>query len=152
MREKEVIFFVENFFKKHNYKVTREFYVHGYEVDLLAEKNEEKYFVECKGDDYLRSHEIHVMIGQIVSEIHEVGPNVHYGLAMPYSLATYLSEFGIEGIKTLKLHLFVVGQGDMWNGEVFYLDTEGIISFIQALKKGFEEAWFDLLSLRKKRI
>jgi len=152
MKEKEVISFVENFFKRHNYEVTREFYVHGYEVDLLAEKNEEKYFVECKGDDYLRSHEIHVMIGQIVSEMHEVGPNVHYSLAMPYSLATYLSEFGIEGIKTLKLHLFAVGQGDVWNGEVFYLDTEGTISFIQALKKGSEEAWFDLLSLRKKRI
>lgn len=92
------------------------------------------------------------MIGQIVSEMHEVGPNIHYGLAMPYSLATYLSEFGIEGIKTLKLHLFVVGQSEIWNGYVFYLDTERTISFIQALKKGSEEAWLKLFSLRKKRI
>ena len=92
------------------------------------------------------------MIGQIVSEIHEVGPNIHYGLAMPYSLATYLSEFGIEGIKTLKLHLFVVGQGDIWNGEVFYLDTERALSFIQALKKNIEDAWFTLFTLRKKQI
>ena len=152
MKEKEVKAFVENFFKKHNYKVANEVYVHGYRIDLLAEKNERKYFVECKGDDYLRSHEIHVMVGQIVSEMHEVGPNIHYGLAMPYSLATYLSEFSIEGIRALKLHLFIVGQGEMWKGEVFYIDTEGSISFIQELKRNVKDAWFILFTLRKQKI
>jgi len=40
----------------------------------------------------------------------EVAPNIHYGLAMPFSLTTYLRDFGIEGIKALKLHLFVIGK------------------------------------------
>ena len=152
MEENEVIDWVVEFFAKHNYAVTKEKDVHGYKVDMLAEKNKEKYFIECKGDAYLRSHEIHVMVGQIVSEMHEVGPNIHYGLAMPFSLATYLKEFGVEGIKALRLHFFVIGQGDLWKGEVFCLDTKGTISFIQALRKSPEEAWFDLFSLRKKSI
>lgn len=150
MKEDEVKSFVGNFFKKQNYKVTHEMIVHGYKVDILAEKGQEKYFVECKGDDYLRSHEIHVMIGQIVSEMHEVGPNIHYGLAMPFSLATYMREFSVEGIRILKLHLFVIGQGDIWNGEVFHLDTKSTIRFIQALKKNSENAFFTLLTLRKR--
>lgn len=152
MEEREVRVYVEKFFAKHNYMVSEEKHVHGYKVDVLAEKNDKKYFVECKGDTYLRSHEIHVMVGQIVSEMHEIGSNIHYGLAIPFSLATYLREFSVAGIKALNLHLFVIGQGDLWKGEVFHLDAESTMSFIQALRKDPKEAWFDLFSLRKKSI
>jgi len=152
MEEKEVKHFVEKFFTEHGYNVTKEVYVHGYHVDIVAEKNDQKYFVECKGARYLRSHEIHVMVGQIVSKMHEVGPNIHYGLAMPYSLATYLREFSVEGIRTLNLHLFVLGQSELWKGEVFHLDTENIAGFIQALKRDSEYAWTDLFTLRRKNV
>lgn len=152
MREDEVIFYVKNFFEKRYYKVQEESNVHGYRVDLLAEKNGEKYFVECKGDEYLRSHEIHIMIGQIVSEMHEVAPSIHYSLTMPFSLSTYLREFGVEGIKALKLHFLIIGEEDLWNGKVFYLDTENTINYIQGLKKNSENAWFSLFTLEKQLV
>ena len=75
----------------------------------------------------------------------EVAPNIHYGLAMPFSLTTYLRDFGIEGIKALKLHLFVIGQEFPWDGKVFYLNAKGTISFIQCLKRSFNNAWLALL-------
>lgn len=152
MREEDVKFYMKNFFDKHGYKVKVETYVHGYRVDLLAEKKGEKFFVECKGDKHLRSHEIHVMIGQLVSEMHEVGPSIHYGLAIPFLLSTYLRDFGAEGIKALKLHLFIVGQGDIWNGEIFFLDNESTINYIQALKKDSENAWLSLFTLKKQLV
>lgn len=135
MDEKDVKHFVEKYFADHDCKIEKEVNIHGYKVDILARKNGMKYFVECKGDGYLRSHEIHVMIGQIVSKMHETGPNIHYGLVMPDSLATYLREFSAEGIEALKLHLFVVSTNELFRGEIFHLDTKGIVSFIQALKR-----------------
>lgn len=152
MEENEVTDFVDKFFTEHGYKTTREVYVHGYHVDLVAKKNDQKYFVECKGNRYLRSHEIHVMVGQIVSKMHEVGSNIHYCLAMPYSLATYLKEFSFEGIKALNLNLLVVGESLMWKGEVFYKDTEDIAGLIQALKKDSELAWTNLFAPQRKDI
>lgn len=152
MEENEVKDFVDRFFIEHGYKVRREVHVHGYYVDLVAKKNGQKHFVECKGNRYLRSHEIHVMVGQIVSKMHEVGSNIHYCLAMPYSLATYLKEFSFEGIKALNLHLLVVGESLMWKGKILYIDTEGIASLIQALKKDSEFAWTNLFTLQRKDI
>ena len=153
MREDEVIFYVKRFFEEHSYRVREESPVGSYKVDLLAEKNEEKYFVECKGEtSILRSHEIHVMVGQLVSEMREVSPTIHYSLAMPLSLSTYLRDFGIQGLKLLGLHLFVVGQGDIWSGKVIYLDTESLISYIKELRKNPQNAWLPLLTLRKKLI
>jgi hypothetical protein len=150
MKEEEVILYVKSFFEKQNYRVQKEAPIHVYRVDILAEKGDEKYLVECKSDEYLRSHEIHVMIGQLVSKMHQVGSQQHYGLAMPFSLSTYLREFGIGGINALRLHLFVVGQGDIWNGEVFYLDTESLLSYVKDLRKNPDTAWATLITLRKK--
>ncbi len=149
MREDEVISYIKTFFEKHDYKVQEEANIRGFRVDILAEKNGEKHFVECKGDGYLRSNEIHIMIGQTVSEMHEVGPSIHYGLAMPYNLSGYLRYFSVEGIKALKLHLFIVGQRDLWKGTVFYLDAEGTINFIQTLRKKFDNAFEYLFTLNK---
>ena len=149
MREGEVISYIKTFFEKHDYKVQEESNIHGFRVDILAEKNGEKHFVECKGDGYLGSHEIQRMIGQIVSEMHEVGPSIHYALAMPYNLSEYLRGFSVEGIKALKLHLFIVGQGALYNGSVFYLDAESTINFIQTLSKNFENALRSLFTLKK---
>lgn len=149
MNEEEVKSLVERFFEKHGFKVFREAPVHGYRVDLLAEGDGKKFYVECRGDDYLRSHEIHVMIGQIVSEMYEVGSDIHYCLAMPYSLATYLMGFGTEGIKALDLHLIVVLNRGLWEGDVCYLDTEGTDNFIQELKIGDSTDWYlKILKLR----
>jgi len=149
MNEEEVKSRIESFFENHGFKVKREAPVYGYRVDLLAERDEKKFFIECKGDDYLRSHELHVMIGQIVSEMYEVSPDTHYCLALPFSLATYLRGFGIEGIKALKLHLIIVIDTGFWEEEVCYLDTEDTSSFIQALKSGKTQDWYlRLLNLR----
>ena len=146
----EVIRYMEQFLEERGYKVTCEADIHGFQVDILAEKEAEKYFVECRPDTYLRSHEIHVAIGQIVSEMYEVGPNVHYGLAMPFALSKILKEFGTEGIKALDLHLFVIGTGDVWRGYVVHLDTEGILKFIQSLKENANtHPWISLLGLNK---
>ena len=149
MNEEEVKSRVERFFEKHGFKVEREAPVHGYRVDLLAEGGGKKFFVECRGDRRLRSHEIHVMIGQIVSEMYEVGSDIHYCLAMPFSLATYLIGFGTEGIKALNLHLIVVLDRGLWEGDVCYLDKEGTGNFIQELKIGDSEVWYlKILNLR----
>lgn len=88
MKEEEVISFVENFFNKRGFRVTKEACINGYRVDVLARREDEKYLIECRGDDYLRSHEIHVMIGQMVSEMHETGSHIHYCLDHIFRLKT----------------------------------------------------------------
>lgn len=144
MEEREVKKYVAEFLDKHDFTVKYEQNIRGYKVDVLAEKNGHEYFIECKGDSQLRSHEIHVMVGQIVSEMHKIDSNIHFCLAMPFSLATYLRDFGIEGIKALRLNLFVIGQRGICRGDVFYLNTEDTIRFIQVLREDPEEAWEDL--------
>lgn len=152
MDENNVIFFIEKYFANNDYKIKKEVNIHGFRVDILAQKSNVKYFVECKGDSYLRSHEIHVMIGQTVSKMHETGLNIHYCLAMPDSLATYLREFSVEGIQALKLHLLVVSTSEWLNGEVFHLDTEGIVSFINELKRAPKSTPLSLFKLYKRQI
>ena len=142
MNEEEVKFCVKGFFEENGFKVEKEFLVSVFSVDLLAVKDGKKFFVECRGDSYLRSHEIHVMIGQTVSKMIRVGSGIHYCLAMPLSLATYLKGFGVEGIKALGLNLLIVLDSGSWKGEVCYLDSGKTIDFLLGLKKGDWSIWY----------
>ncbi|HUS78802.1 MAG TPA: hypothetical protein VM050_09085, partial [Patescibacteria group bacterium] len=118
MNEEEVIFRVKEFFEENGFKVTSEAPVSSFFVDLLAVKDRKKFFVECRGANYLRPHEIHVMIGQIVSEMIRIESGIHYCLAMPLSLATEFKTFGVEGIKALGLTLLIVLDTGIWEGTV----------------------------------
>lgn len=143
----EVISLVGELFEKNGFNVKREVSVRDFRVDIVAEKKNKKFFIECRGDKYLRAHELHVILGQIVSEMCITNSNVHYCLAMPLSLSSYLKGFCTDGFKLLNLHLFIVFDRGVLEGEVYYLDSDRTITFIQELASGNNE-YFSLIRLR----
>jgi len=75
--------------------------------------------------------DIIIVVGEIVAEMHEIGPKTHYGIALSEPLSTQLSKFGIEGLKALNLHLFIVTD----LGSVYHLNTDNIIKYIKSLRQ-----------------
>lgn len=149
MEHEEVIRYVKEFFAKEDYKVRLE-YKRGHQyVDILAEKKEAKYFIEAIGDRRLDAQPIKIAIGQIAAEMSEVGPNIYYAVALSATFSEYLKDFGIEGIKALNLHLFIVGDSPVWEGYVLHLEPQDAIRFVKKLEIGADDAFLSLFSLKK---
>jgi len=92
------------------------------------------WFVEVEAESPKRKmlfQDVIIAVGEIVAEMHEIGPKTHYGIALSESLSTQLSKFGIEGLKALNLHLFIVTD----LGSVYHLNTNNMVEYI----KGFRQ-------------
>lgn len=136
MEQNAVTAHVVNFFQKHGYKVETQHRRYR-PVDVFAEKNGEQWFVEVEAESAARKmllQDVIIAVGEIVAEMHEVGPKTHYGIALPESLSTRLSRFGVEGLKALNLHLFIVTD----YGSVYHLNTNNTVKYIENLKSSGE--------------
>jgi len=63
--------------------------------------------------------------------MHEIGPKTHYGIALSEPLSTQLSKFGVEGLRALNIHLFIVTD----IGSVYHLNTSNIVEYIKRLRQ-----------------
>ena len=136
MEQNAVTAHVVNYFKKHGYKVKTQHQRYR-PVDIFAEKNGEKWFVEVEAESRtrkMRLQDVIIAVGEIVAEMHEVGLKTHYGIALSESLSTRLSRFGVEGLKALNLHLFIVT--DSWS--VYHLNTSNVVKYIENLRSSGE--------------
>ena len=133
MEQDEVTSHVKEFFQKHGYKVTAP-YRRYRPVDIFAEKEGDRWFVEVEAESLKRKmllQDVIIAVGEIVAEMHEIGPKTHYGIALSEPLSTQLSKFGIEGLKALNLHLFIVTD----LGSVYHLNTGNIVEYIKRLRQ-----------------
>lgn len=137
MDEPEVVRYLRASFEKQGWKVkwvsARK---NHFERDIVAEKDVSKYIIQAKGDrPGQESYQIQYAIGEIVAEMREVGPEIHYGIALPKGVAKRLWKFGLKGLKTLNLHLFVVTD----YGGVYHLNPEKVFQFTESLRKYGED-------------
>jgi methylaspartate ammonia-lyase len=133
MKQDEVVAHVKEFFRKHGYKVKSP-YRRYRPVDIFAEKNGDKWFVEVEAESFKRKmllQDVIIAVGEIVAEMHEIGPKAHYGIALSEPLSTQLSKFGVEGLKALNIHLFIVTD----IGSVYHLNTTNIVEYIKRLRQ-----------------
>ncbi len=132
MEQDEVTAYVKEFFQKHGYKVTTQ-YRRYRPVDIFAEKMGDKWFVEVEAESPTRKtlQDVIIAVGEIVAEMHEVGPKAHYGIALSEPLSIRLSKFGTEGLKALNLHLFIVTDF----GSVYHLNADNTVKYIKGLQE-----------------
>lgn len=133
MEQNEVTHHLKEFFQKREYKVVLQ-HRRRRPVDIFAKKNLDEWFIEVEAESRTRKmllQDIFIAIGEIVAEMHEIGPNIHYGIALSESLSTQLEKFGTEGLKALNLHLFIVSD----LGSVYHLNTDNTIEYIRSLRK-----------------
>lgn len=133
MEQKEVTSYVKEYFQKHGYKVTTQYWRYR-PVDIFAEKNGDKWFVEVEAESPKRKtllQDVVIAVGEIVAEIHEIGPKIHYGIGLSKPLSIRLLKFGTEGLKVLNLHLFIVTD----LGSVYHLNTENVVEYIKRLRE-----------------
>lgn len=133
MEQDEVVAHVKKFFREHGYKVKSP-YRRYRPVDIFAEKNGEMWFVEVEAESPKRKmllQDVIIAVGEIVAEMHEIGPKTHYGIALSESLSTQLSKFGVEGLKALNLHLFIVTD----IGSVYHLNTSNMVEYMKRLQQ-----------------
>jgi len=133
MKQDEVTEHVKEFFQKHGYEVITQ-YRRYRPIDIFAKKDKDKWFVEVEAESPKRKRliqDVIIAVGEIVAEMHEIGPKAHYGIALSEHLSTQLSKFGIEGLKALNLHLFIVTD----LGSVYHLNTDNIIEYVKGLRK-----------------
>ena len=131
--QNEVTAYVKEFFRKHGYKVRTQ-YRRYRPVDIFAEKEGDKWFVEVEAESPKRKmllQDVIIAIGEIVAEMHEIGPKSHYGIALSEPLSTQLSKFGIEGLKALNLHIFIVTDF----GSVYHLNPDNCVKYIKRLRE-----------------
>jgi predicted dithiol-disulfide oxidoreductase (DUF899 family) len=137
MNEDEVVGYLREFFEKEGWKVK---YVPArgghFERDLVAEKEDNKYIIQAKGDmPYKETFQIQYAVGQTVAEMREVGPEICYAIALPEAVAKKLWKFGLVGLQTLNLHLFVITD----YGGVHHLNPEKVFEFTESLRKYGED-------------
>lgn len=133
MEQDEVAAHVKEFFQKHGYNVTSQYRRHR-PVDIFAEKDGDKWFVEVEAESLKRKmllQDVIIAVGEIVAEMHEIGPTTHYGIALSEPLSTQLAKFGVEGLKALDIHLFIVTD----IGSVYHLKTSNIVEYIKRLQQ-----------------
>ena len=133
MKQDEVVAHVKEFFEKRGYNVTLQ-YRRYRPVDIFAEKNGDKWFVEVEAESLKRKmllQDVIIAVGEIVAEMHEIGPKTHYGIALSEPLSTQLAKFGVEGLKALNIHLFIVTD----IGSVYHLNTSNIVEYIKRLQQ-----------------
>jgi len=133
MKQDEVTEYVKGFFQKRGYEVMTQ-YRRYRPVDIFAKKDGDKWFVEVEAESPKRKmfiQDVIIAVGEIVAEMHEIGPKTHYGIALPEPLSNQLSKFGMEGLKALNLHLFIVTD----LGSVYHLNTDNIIEYIKGLRQ-----------------
>lgn len=133
MDEEEVVGWIREYFRSNGWK-TR--YIsqskEHFEIDVQAEKEGVRYIIQVKGDRLgQQSFQIQYSIGEVVAEMRETGPNIHYALALPLSVAEMLWKFGIEGLKALQLHLFIVEAPYL----VQHLNPTNVIEYIRILRE-----------------
>jgi Holliday junction resolvase len=131
MDEGEVVRELMGFFKSQGW--TAKLVTAGknhFERDIVAEKGDRKYVIQVKGDRLgQEAYQIQYAIGEIVAEMRETGPKIHYGLAFPVGVAKKFWKFGLEGLRVLNLHLFIVECPYV----VYHLSPERVFQFITSL-------------------
>jgi len=136
MDEEEVVRWLCEYFRSKEWK-TRHISQRKehFETDIQAEKEGVKYIIQAKGDrPGQESFQIQYAIGEVVAEMREKGPHIHYALALPLRVAEKLWKFGLEGLKALQLHLFIVESAYI----VWHLNTTNLIEYIRVLREGEE--------------
>ena len=140
LEESEVVAYVKEFLERDGWQEASP-EISPFQRDIVFVKGGEKYVIEAKGETKGgETHNIEVVIGQIVARMREGEKNVHYGIAIPYPYARFLSKFGLEGLRALNLHLFIVAR----IGWVWHLIPERVLAYVKELRKGMDEP--DLLS------
>jgi len=133
MDEEEVVKWMHEYFRSNGWKVRHiSQRKEHFEIDIQAEKEGVKYIIQAKGDrPGQESFQIQYAIGEVTAEMRDIGANVHYALALPLRVAERLWKFGIEGLKTLQLHLFIVESAYV----VWHLNPTNLVEYIRILRE-----------------
>jgi hypothetical protein len=140
MNQAQVIQCVRDYLVKKGYSVSGSPDGYGVGVDIVANKNGEKFLIEVVGETPTRNRsgqDLIIAIGEIVKRMKQKEPKVNYGIALPKSHMKFLKNFEVGGIQILGLHLFIV---ETFVAEPFglpyHLDTPKTIELVQRLKTG----------------
>jgi hypothetical protein len=122
MRGAQVQLIIAEYFRKRGYNVQENTIFSNVEVDVVAQKDSERWIIEVKGD-YDRKVEQYTVnfdtgMGQILKSASEVNENTKYGICIPFSrtergerlsyrliLPKYVKSMVFE---MLNLHLIIV--------------------------------------------
>jgi hypothetical protein len=140
MNQTQVIQYVRAYLDKKGYSVSGSHDGYGVGVDIVANRNHEKFLIEAVGETPTRNRsgqDIIIAIGEIVKRMKGKEPKVNYGIALPKSHMKFLKNFEVGGIQILGLHLFIVETfiAEPF-GLTYHLDTPKVIELVQQLKTG----------------
>jgi len=129
MKETQIVNYQVKYLRGMGYKVETEYV--GY-IDIVAIKGDEWFIIEAKGDQLNTGQALQTLIGQIVSRMNKkAGVNRKYGITISAEHFRSFLNWGIEGLKSLSIHLFLVYK----NGKVEHLTPHTFVERIRLLNE-----------------
>lgn len=134
MEETEVVQAIRSFFESKNWEVicSAHRYESPFEIDIVAEKEGNKYLIQAKGDRVRQEYyQIQYALGQTVAVMHEENTQIHYALALTETVSRDLWKFQVAGLRALNLHVFIVTD----YSAVYHLAPEALLEYIKRLRE-----------------
>jgi hypothetical protein len=127
MKEKEIVEVLVGYLKKSGYEVTTE--VAG--LDVIAIRDNVTFIIEAKGDQVNTGEAIQIVIGQIISRMFvKAGEDRKYGIAISPDHLDAFRCWGVEGLKLLPIHLFLIDA----KGGIEVKSPEEFVRLVEELK------------------
>ena len=128
MNEPYIIEAIVDYFNSRGYKVTTS----SEAVDIIAIKDNKKWVVEAKGEWVNEmGYALYAVIGQIIRNMHSFSKDISYGIAISKTHFRYFHWWGVEGLKLLPIHLFLIDE----KGSIEVFNPEEFIALIEELKE-----------------
>ena len=128
MKEPLIISVLEDYFRGKGYET-------GTMIDcmnLVAVKDNEKWFIEAKGEWKLgMGYALYAAVGQIVRDMRSLGGGTRYAIAIAKEHFSYFRMWGVEGLKLLPIHLILIDESN--NVEI--KTPEEFVRLIEELKR-----------------
>jgi len=101
-------------------------------IDVVAIKGDETFIIEAKGDQVNTGRAIYIVIGQIISRMNiRTTVNRKYGIAVSPEHLEPFRYWGVEGLKLLPIHLFLVDE----SGKVEHKTPEEFVKLIASFSE-----------------
>lgn len=127
MYEPKLVGVIVGYFRDKGYEVATEI---G-NIDIIAIKGNEKWVIEAKGTwKDSRGRALVELVGQAIRNMAKLGVDTYYAIAVTKELFDYFHWWGVEGLRLLPIHLFLVDE----NGNVEHETPKGFVKLIESLK------------------
>ena len=128
MKEYEIVDILVSYLKSSGYVTATE--VAG--IDIVAIKGGTTFIIEAKGDQINTGEAVQIVIGQIISRMSvKAGDDRKYGIAISPEHLDAFRCWGVEGLRLLPIHLFLVDK----KGGVEVKSPEEFVRLVEGLKK-----------------